>query len=419
MSLNVSHAIPAVLAQHLEAAVHLGGARLRLLSAPHVTLRQLRRSDDRLTAHLDGLTVAGEAGKEVLVSALAETGVAEVFVVGASALVSGDRRQIERLLAIGAAVPAALPGLTAAFGWAEPAQLQGLVSELLRADSATARLVGLSACARHRVDPGLRLHKGLEDSDPGVRARALRTAGELGLSALVSTCAAATGTSDEGCRFWAAWSAVLLGDRRPALEVLASIGSMPGPFQARASNLAIQAMNIGSARAYLESTARDPASLRRLMLGTGLLGDPAHVPWLIELMSDDSLARPAGEAFSLVTGANLAALDLERKPPEEFESGPDDNPEHSNVEMDDDDGLPWPDTARIQAWWDANSSHFQPGVRHFMGEALNAAHCAQVLRVGFQRQRIAAALHLSLLNPGTSLFEWRAPAHRQQQLLAS
>jgi len=31
-----------------------------------------------------------------------------------------------------------------------------------------------------------------------------------------------------------------------------------------------------------------------------------------------------------------------------------------------------------------------------------------VLKEGFQRQRIAAALYLSLLNPGTPLFEWRA-----------
>jgi len=54
-----------------------------------------------------------------------------------------------------------------------------------------------------------------------------------------------------------------------------------------------------------------------------------------------------------------------------------------------------------------------------MGEPLNAENCQRVLRTGYQRQRIAAALYLSLLNPGTPLFEWRAPARRQQRLLAS
>ena len=37
---------------------------------------------------------------------------------------------------------------------------------------------------------------------------------------------------------------------------------------------------------------------------------------------------------------------------------------------------------------------------------------------GARRGAIAAALYLSLLNPGTPLFEWRAPARRQQRLLA-
>jgi hypothetical protein len=53
-----------------------------------------------------------------------------------------------------------------------------------------------------------------------------------------------------------------------------------------------------------------------------------------------------------------------------------------------------------------------------MGQPLNRDHCLKVLKEGFQRQRIAAAVYLSLLNPGTPLFEWRAPARRQQRLLA-
>lgn len=410
------NAIPVVLAQHLEAAVHLAGTRRHLLSAPHVTLRQLRRSDDRLAAHLDGLNVGGEQGRGVLQGSLVDTDAATVFVVCASALVCADRQQVGRLLAIVEAEPAALPGLTAAFGWVEPAQLQGVVSELLDAGSATARVVGLAACAWHRVNPGLRIPRGLEDDSPDVRARAHRCAGELGLAALVSTCAAAIDDSVECCRFWAAWAAVLLGERRAALEVLAAIGSAPGPFQARAFTLGLQAMTLTSARGYVESTSQD---LRRKLSGAGLVGDPADVPGLIDHMVSDSLARLAGEAFSLITGADLAALDLERRPPEEFESGPDDNPDHSNVAMDEDDGLPWPEPARVQAWWAVNSSRFQPGVRHFMGEPLNADNCLRVLRAGYQRQRIAAALYLSLLNPGTALFEWRAPAHRQQRLLAS
>ena len=53
-----------------------------------------------------------------------------------------------------------------------------------------------------------------------------------------------------------------------------------------------------------------------------------------------------------------------------------------------------------------------------MGERVNIEHCKRMLREGYQRQRIAAALYLSLLQPGTPLFSTSAPAWRQQRWLA-
>jgi uncharacterized protein (TIGR02270 family) len=310
--------------------------------------------------------------------------------------------------------------MTAALGWAEQSQLQGVVMELLDARAPLARRVGLAACGWHRVNPGLRIPRGLEDQDTGVRARALRTAGEIGLHAMVATCAAAVADPSELCRFWAAWSAVLLGARGVALEAVANIGSAPdGLFQARAFGLAVQAMNVSAARDYVASAAPGASNIRRAIRGAGLVGDPASVPWLIDFTTNEPLARLAGEAFSLITGADLSRLDLESKPPENFESGPNDDPNDPNIDMDEDDGLPWPDRERVVAWWAANGQRFQPGTRYFMGEPLNRENCLRVLQEGYQRQRIAAALYLSLLNPGTPLFEWRAPAWRQQRLLAS
>jgi len=67
---------------------------------------------------------------------------------------------------------------------------------------------------------------------------------------------------------------------------------------------------------------------------------------------------------------------------------------------------------------DAQRQRFQPGVRYFMGEPPTREHCIDVLKNGYQRQRIAAAEYLCLLNPGTPLFNTAAPAWRQQRLLA-
>jgi hypothetical protein len=86
--------------------------------------------------------------------------------------------------------------------------------------------------------------------------------------------------------------------------------------------------------------------------------------------------------------------------------------------MDPDDSLPWPDSEKIQKWWGANQAGFQPGARYFMGKLPSWEHCLDVLKTGYQRQRIAAAQYLCLLRPGTPLFNTAAPAWRQKRWLA-
>jgi uncharacterized protein (TIGR02270 family) len=411
--------VPNVLQQHAEDAAILHATRSALTTAPHVRLKHLRRFDDRLAAQLDGLWVAGDDAWIACGVELERPRPGSVFMVAALALENGSAEQLHRMYALAEAVPESRPGLLAAFGWAEPERLRGVVANLLTSSNGLQRVLGVAATAMHRVDPGAIFARRLSDPDSEVRARALRTVGELGMAPVLSSLSGAIEDDDPRCQFWAAWSAVLLGDTQSTLELLMRIAGPPGPLQARAFQLTIQAMSVHAAHALLQSLAEDPPSIRRLIRGSGLAGDPIYLPWLIGFMTDDKTARLAGESFSLITGLDLAWFDLERKPPQNFESGPNDDPNDPSVEMDEDDGLPWPDQKLIQAWWNANSHRFQPGVRYFMGEPLNRENCLRVLKEGFQRQRIAAAIYLSLLNPGTPLFEWRAPAWRQQRLLAT
>jgi uncharacterized protein (TIGR02270 family) len=415
--------IPNVVTQHVEDSAVLQATRDRLTHAPHVRLEQLGRFDERLAAHLDGIAVAGSGAAPIVASTLLSPSSGVVFAatlnalgeVGANGAIT-DR--LAQLIALSEKLPGSCRGLLAGLGWSEPAGLRGIVANLLESQSPIRRYAGVAACAMHRVDPGLASARRFEDESPLVRARAWRTAGEIGKRELVSTAAAAIVDEDPACQFWAAWSAVLLGNKHEALDVTASVAAIPGPFRDRAFQLTLQAKGPQSAHGWLAAMAQDPANLRWLIRGAGLVGDPTYVPWLIGHMADNKTTRLAGEAFSLITGLDLAWLDLEVKPPENFESGPNDNPNDPNVDMDEDDGLPWPDPVKLQAWWQANSNGFQPGTRYFMGQPLNRDNCLRVLKEGFQRQRIAAALYLSLLNPGTPLFEWRAPAKRQQRLLA-
>jgi uncharacterized protein (TIGR02270 family) len=127
-------------------------------------------------------------------------------------------------------------------------------------------------------------------------------------------------------------------------------------------------------------------------------------------------ARVAGEGFTLVSGAELDAQQLWRARPE-GEFGPTDDPGDEDVSIDPDEGLMWPDPEKAAAWWDLNASRFHTGQRYFLGAPVTREHCIDVLKTGYQRQRVLAAHHLCLLEPGTPLFNTSAPAWRQQRLL--
>jgi uncharacterized protein (TIGR02270 family) len=419
MRIDAPLPIPAVVAQHAEESAILRNTRSVLVAAPHVKLHSLRRHDDRIAAHLDGLAVAGEFGSKLCMTALETPGVGEVFAAAVRAIEDKDAQRLDRLFALAEAVPEAQPGLTSAFGWVSAQHLQGTVSQLLSSPAAFRRRVGIAACSMHRVDPGAVLDGARSDADPTLRAQALRALGELGRCDALQAVLAAMEDDDATCRFWAARSAVLLGDRGTALDALAAIARTPGPMRGRAMQLALKALHPSRAHELLKLLARDAQDVRALIGGAGIAGDPQYVLWLIKQMDDLRLTRLAGESFTFITGLDLAYLDLERKPPEDAEFGPSENPEEEDVSMDPDDSLPWPDPSRIAAWWSANSQRFQAGTRYFMGAPVTREHCVTVLKNGFQRQRIAAAEYLCLLNPGTKLFPTAAPAWRQQRWLAA
>jgi uncharacterized protein (TIGR02270 family) len=270
----------------------------------------------------------------------------------------------------------------------------------------------------HRVDPGAILTQLVAHPEQPLRARALQAAGELGRRDLRSVCENYLAEKDLTCRFWAAWSAVLLGNRGNALDVLKTFSSLTNPFQEEALQLVLKVLPSSDAHTLLKTLAQAADQYRHLIRGVGMVGDPYYVPWLIKQMDDPKFARLAGEAFSFITGLDLAYLDLERDAPEGIELGPNDDPEDDDVAMDEDDNLPWPDPIKIQAWWDANNSTFINGERYFMGAQVTREHCVQILKDGYQRQRLAAAQYLCLLEPGTQLFPIGAPAWRQQRWLS-
>ena len=98
-----------VVQQHAEESAHLRNMRSVLATAPHVKLSHLRRLDDRLAAHLDGLAVAGEFGSNLCEAALENPGIGEVFAAAVRAIEEKEERRLDKLFSLVGAMPEAQP----------------------------------------------------------------------------------------------------------------------------------------------------------------------------------------------------------------------------------------------------------------------------------------------------------------------
>jgi hypothetical protein len=425
-----------IVTQHAEEAAFLWLLRDIAVYAPHYSLADLSELDDRVEAHLDGLRIAGDAGWEICKGALEQKEVGEIFAASVLAFESRDETRIQTVLEVGSVEPELSQGIISALGWLSYQQAEIHINKLLTSDSSNLRRIGIAASAVQRQYPVKPLIDALSDNDLLLKARALQAVGQFGRVDLLSLLRLNLTAEDDLCRFNAAWSAALLGDtsavsvlktfvtpvRPPHPRIEYGAGSNPLPQGAReraeeAVKIALRRMDLESAHSWQKELAQNPETVRLALIGAGAIGDPILIPWLIEQMKTPVLARVAGEAFTMITGVDIAYEDLEGKWPEGFEAGPTENPEDENVEMDPDEDLPWPNPELILGWWNKNKGLFKNGTRYLLGKPITFEHLQQVLRIGFQRQRYAASIELAMMKPGQPLFEVCAPGFRQKQML--
>ena len=403
-------------ATYCEESRWLWRQRVVAIAAPNYALRQFAALDERLEAHVDGLRISTSDGWNAAVAALGDGAAEDVFPATVLAVEAADDR-INEVVDRAHTLPASYPGVISAFGWVHSKHLVGRVKALIESRSPFHQMLGIAACGVHRRDPGPVLADLIDSDAPGVRARALRAAGELGRLDLLPHVVDALSDGKKEARFRAAWSGVLLGDRSAALRALIEYAVAPGPRQRQSLHLALQAVAPERGHALLAELLSSADTERLRIIGAGYIGSVTAIPSLIDRMSDARYARIAGEAFVNITGADVNLDQLESMPPDGFEDGPTDDPADENVEVPEDIALPWLDVARVQAWWAKHAVRFDPSSRYFLGRPLSPAVCVDVLRSGFQRQRVAAAYHRTVLTPGTPLFNTSAPAWRQQQWL--
>lgn len=411
------NSIALIITLHAEDASILAEARERACHAPHYSLQDLAKLESRLDANLDGLSIAGEAGLESLLVQLAPHSHGEIFAATTLALTHNNRAALSILAKLVRESHELEPYFLAALNWQDWPSIAPWIERLLRSPEPLFRRLALAACGAHRHDPGPALLDNLGQDQPSVVAAAARVAGELRTQDLMAALRQHHGSGDEATNFWSSWATVQLGDK-DALPTMQHFAHSPGPYQADALKVLLCWQAPEMSVTWLRGLLTDVTQLRLVIQATGQLGDPVAVPWLIRQMMTPAYARVAGEAFTLITGADLADLDLELKATPDFDAGPNDDPQDPNVALDPDDDLPWPDPALINAWWSKNSDRFTHGTRYLLGQPLSEAQCWNVLRSAYQRQRAIAATLLARYRPDLPLFPVLAPAKRQTSWLA-
>ncbi len=409
--------LKSIIEQHAEEAAFLWLQRDAAVHEPHYSLTELAQLDDRIEANIDGLRIAGDDGWEICREALQviqEPG--EVYTTAMLAFESDNGSRVDEVVSVAKKTPENWRALISAIGWLSDEYYQRWVPGMLNSNAPSYRRLAITACIIHRQDSGSVLAAAIDDPDPAVQARALRAVGELKRRDLLPLLHLQFKADDMACQFWAAWSAVLLGEQE-ALDILKEFINSDTSFRGPALHVVLRVMDVASATKWLHEFTQSPEVLRHALLGAGIIGDPLYVPWFIKLMTIPEVSRVAGEAFSMITGVELAHDDLEGEWPAGFAVGPTENSQDDDVAMDPDEDLPWPAADLIKTWWEDNNNHFHVGTRYLVGKPITVEHCQRVLKTGLQRQRRAAALELAILQQDTPLFNTSAPGFRQQQLL--
>ena len=405
-----------VINEYAEDASFLWLLRDAATNRPDYSLKDLAQLDERVEAHLDGLITSGVDGWTRCAASLGDGEAGEVFAAAFIALEGEDGGRLERVLDTAMKSKDKFRGLLSAIGWISQGAADRWISGLLDRSTIQGRAAALAGLSIRRGDISSHIGSALHQDKLLVNGRVLRAVGDLKLRETLRELQTHYNSVSEACRFWAARSGALLGDNT-GVEILRGFAGSDSDFALRAMWIVPRVLQKASAEQWLRGLAQSENSRRLAIVGCGIAGDPVYVPRLLGIIAKPAYARVAGEAISMITGIDLAYEDLDGDWPEGFEAGPTEDPEDENVDLDEDEDLPWPDQALVQKWWDANGGQFQQGRRYLCGQPITDENCRRVLREGYQRQRIAAAYELALMNPDEPLFEWRAPGFKQQEWL--
>lgn len=397
--------------QYVTEASFLWILRSIAVEQPHYTREDIYELEQRIEAQLDGLMTAVEDAWEVCLDALELEQPGEVFTATVIAFRSFDVAKIQLAVKAGLKNDKTVKAFISALGWLPEKQVHPWIKKFLTSKDLDHKYLALAACSVRRENPGEHLNRILNRDDckqhEKLYARALRLVGEFRRQDLSPSLTEGMSSDIDSIKFWSSWSSVLLGNKAAAANLHPFI-LKAGPYQTAAINLVFRVLPVEQARELISRLVEDKVQMRAVVQATGVLGDPHAINWLISIMADPVLARIAAEAVSLITGIDLEQYKLTDEKVPDVAQHPSDDANDSDVSLDEDENLPWPDVKKISQIWMNLGMNFIAGKRYFLGRNITPELLNEKIVSAYQRQRHAAAMELALMNLPTPLQNTRA-----------
>ena len=150
---------------------------------------------------------------------------------------------------------------------------------------------------------------------------------------------------------------------------------------------------------FIDNILSMKVSPRIQALSIAYSGVISLVPKLFEIMKDPNYAQVAGEAFSILTGIDITEENLDANTPEENEKTAKEKRTIDEQYREYEEDLPWPDLEKIKVWWSQHISDFDDAKYYLAGKEITLDNLSQIMQIGKQAQRAAAAIHLAKIQP--------------------
>ena len=376
-------------------------------------------TEDRLHGALDGVRVGREKITQVTEASLLGKDPAAIT-AAAHVLAAQTPMRAREALATAIRTAKGIPLL---------AMIRGIETAALDGSFAPVTTVLASAGPEHsaalcrikrfrRVSPGREVTDALQSGVPHLQAEALRSLAYVADPAIAARHVAWGLKSDDGDVRRAAietgirrgepaaWqAAVQLAEQRSAAcaPLLPSLAALGSPEE--------QQLVIGA--------LREPALQRAGLFALAYIGTAEAVDICLAGMRDEKLARSAGEAYSAITGAQLARDGLTLPEPADAPSPPPLQEDRLDVNLVPAavDLWPVPNPDAVRTHWQSVQRQFGRGVRHWRGRPAGLETLATALERGPMHRREDLALELAVRTAGKYDVEVRAFAHVQLTMM--